>query len=518
MALNHRGNVVTPLHTLGLKVNIDDMNPRAHTAIFGNDDARPSRMLKGIIEHDLSRGRKVIAIGFNTSYAGLSTGNITVVDLTRVNRSFQINMAQLPVLAALIVASPHSFAIDIGGYEPGPAARIIERIAACLSVQEHLVAPTTLAIDLIDVATPRRRMGLDADAVQQVNSFLGRAFDLGARLVMAANAPGEMPVEYANGTVQAVICRLTGVAVDSVAKFIRDNRLVTEANRKDIGISSIPTGDYWFCPMTDDAFGPYLVELPELVTEVGDRDQSRRVTTRETAAFCEDYAAKVAEAIEAEEMADARRIAEAKMRKMRVEGRARAIIDEEMAASVVGGRERRTALRAKASAPATRSNAATRPTVAELVRVLEAAGFRNRPACRARCLVTDAQMQDRELTVAEAVAETQRDEVSIAIRFGETLYKAKLLAKTTAAAMGYRLLKEHEPEQVEAFRLALLKGDEDDVVGRSGARLRAMTRTSLEADSRIQAFRKAWRDHQGRPIASQPPVAVNDDLPMDRAA
>lgn len=71
MALEFHDNVITPLNTLGLKIELAEMNPLAHMAIFGDDDARPSMMLKALIEFDLAAGRKVIAIGFNTSYAAM---------------------------------------------------------------------------------------------------------------------------------------------------------------------------------------------------------------------------------------------------------------------------------------------------------------------------------------------------------------------------------------------------------------------------------------------------------------
>lgn len=495
MALTYRGNFVTPLNTLGLSIDLPDMNPNAHTAIFGNDDARPSRMLKGLIEYDLSSDRKVIAIGFNTSYAGLATGQIEVVDLTRINPLFRLDAGQADILAELVVDSPYSFAIDVGGLEPGPAARIIERVAARLSTRETLIRPTTLAIDLIDVATPRRRMGLDADAVQQLNSFLGRSFDLGARLIMAANAPSEMPLEYVRGTIQAIFTRVTGDAVNSVAKFFKrdEQRLLENADRKDIGLTSIQQLDYWFDPMTDDAYGPYLIKLPALVTAVGDRDQSKRKNTSTTNEFCEKYDQKVAEAAEAKETSEIERQVEDKLRKHRIA----VAVNERFAAQVsLEHPTRKRASNRKTSniVPLVTKN---QITVKQVDDMLKAAGMTHRTDCRARCVVSLAQLEGEDLSLTEAVSRARSEEVGTAVRYGETLYNAGMFSKGMASAICYRYIQE-DCAAVDQFRLRLLagiKGDKDPI-GAAGYWLRSvnLNKTPHHAESRYKTIAKAWRD------------------------
>ena len=505
MAKTFRGNVITPLNTLGLELAIAQMNQKAHTSIFGNNDARPSIILKALIEHDLKTGKKVIAVAFNDSYAGLATGPVTVVDLTRANATFTIDPSQADVLAAMIVASPHSFAIDVGGLEPGPAARIVERIAAHLSIQHQLVAPTTLAIDLTHVVTPKRRMGLDADAVQQINSFLGRAFDLGARMLMAANAPSEYPLEFARGTDQTVVTRVTGSAIRSVGKHVdMEDVLYQHRNLEDVGLASIMQGDYWFFPMTDDPFVPYLLKVPALETQVGDRDQSRRVVTPATKTFCDEYEQKVADAEEARERAEVDRRVEERLRKLRIDEKVAERISLEHPGRAKTVRTTRSAVTAVTAATPT-----VRPTVSEVETMLKAAGVTHRANCRARCVIADAQLRDVSLTLTDAVAAARGDEVGKAVCAGETLYKAGMFAKGTASGLAYRFIQE-DADKVEAFRLALLAGDLDDAVGAAGSRLRNVNkrRMPLDADSRVRIVMKAWRDHlAGRGL----PTPSNDD-------
>lgn len=506
MALEYRGNVITPLNTLGLTVKISEINPRAHTTILGNDDARPSRMLKAMVEYDMKNGRKVIAVGFNSSYAGLATGEITVIDLTRANATFHLNASNADILAALIIASPHSFAIDVGGLEPGPAARVVERIAACLSIQDRLVMPTTLAIDLTDVLTPKRRMGLDADAVQQLNSLLGRGFDLGVRLIMAANAPSEIPLEFERGTMQSIVSRVTGNAIRSVGKHVDQEELIYKhADRPGIGIADTDQGDYWLFPMTADPYGPYLIIVPELETKVGDRDQSGRKVTPATRSFCEKYQADVAAAEDAKEKAEIERQVEEKLRKKRIAD----IVDARV--SLVhparnDSRNRKINVAAKTTEKPNITNK-------QIVDLLDVAGVDGRPACRASCVMALAMMNNEPLEIAAAVALAKSDQIGAAVRIGESFYKVGMLRKGIAFAVTYGLILE-DADQVEAFRVRLMEGNTNDIVGAVGYKLRNSPRTPLDAESRQRMLTKAWRDH----LTGAMPKADNDDVGLARAA
>lgn len=396
----------------------------------------------------------------------------------------------------------NSFAIDIGGLEPGPAAKIIERIAAHLSIQEMLVAPTTLAVDLVDVATPKRRMGLDADAVQQYNSLLGRGFDLGLRMLMAANAPSEMPLEYARGTVQTIFTRMTGDSVESMAKLIKEPRLVTEADRAQIGIKATAQGDYWFEPMSADCYGPYLVEVPALVTAVGDRYQEGRIVSQATAKFCQKYREEVQKAAEVAEDQAAQAMAESMLKKDRIKQKALKLVSLEHPG--------RTVRKSRIAAPVE----TTRPSVMDVRRMLEAADITHRAECRARCVITHAQLTDTELTLADAVSAAKSQEVATAVCFGESLYVAKMLPRGVAAALGYRFVQE-APDEVEKFRIELLQKEGVGNVTQAGRQLRNSPRMPMASETRVKAVIKAWKDHLRM---SSLPGAGNDDAKIAKAA